>query len=103
MITDEISNNAFDILTESFSCKECGKIESNEIDLEIHEFLKHSSFGTQLEAEIDNCKVFVNHPEATSTLYICTLCSTQIENSDIMLLHFLEDHCHEIVSQFNTW
>jgi hypothetical protein len=107
MITEEeTSSIAYEVQTEPLNCKECGAIELNEMDLEIHEFLKHSSFGNQLEAEVSNCKMFVekkNHPEIIQTFYVCSICTSQINNSDIMLLHFLEDHCIEMIDHVNGW
>lgn len=94
--------NAFEVISEAQTCKQCGNIESSEIDLEIHEFLKHSCFGIQLEAEIDNCKVIVNHSERTSMIYLCSICSTQKENSDILLFHFLDEHQLDIISNLNN-
>jgi Zinc-finger of C2H2 type len=83
----------------------CERTEASEIDLEIHEFLKHSSFGVELENAIENSKeVFFNflENEATNTAYSCKICDTQLENGDILLLHILEDHCFEIIEHINT-
>lgn len=98
-------NNDYEMImmSDAFNCTKegCLRVESSEIDLEIHEFLNHTTFGIQLETEIDACKVFINENSVTNYLLLCSLCNTQVENSDILLLHFLEDHCNEIIKHIN--
>lgn len=78
-----------------YNCKYCGKIEASEIDLEIHEFLKHTSFGHQIEVEIEASY------EVNSSISQCSLCPSQFEDSDNLLYHFLEDHSTELMVQMN--
>lgn len=101
----ENDSNVYEIMmTEALTCtrKGCTKDESNEIDLEIHEFLKHTTFGIQLETEIEGCRVFINQNNETNSLLLCSLCNAQVENNDILLLHFLDDHCTDIIKHINT-
>lgn len=102
LVTEE-ENPTYEVLNEAVTCKECGNVETSDIDLEIHEFFKHTSFGIHLETELDNCRVIVNHlDDNKSSLYVCSVCNAQTENSDILLLHLLEDHCEDIISHINN-
>ncbi len=107
LVSDDFTSvNNFEALSSSecaYACKECERVETNEIDLEIHEFLKHTSFGVQLEEEIENCKIIVNLLEVLNSLYLCSICGKQAETSDSLMLHFLDEHCSEIVIHINNW
>lgn len=99
IVTEETPETFEMLVSDAISCKSCGRIETNDIELEIHEFLQHTSFGIQIENEIENCKTFMNE---TNLFLICSICNSQVENSDILLLHFLEDHCSEILTHINA-
>lgn len=84
----------------NYRCSKCNRIELTENDSEIHEFLRHSNFGVQLEIEIENSKVY---SESTDPIefYVCGFCTSHLESFDLLLLHLLNVHNPDVLFQIN--
>lgn len=88
------------LVADCFSCGSCNAVESSENELEIHQFLRHSSFGNQLENELEGSKSYVNE-EMTETFWVCLFCSAHLENSNLLLLHLLTNHFSDLFVHIN--
>lgn len=85
----------------NYHCSKCDKIESSENEAEVHEFLRHSSFGAHLEAEIENSKVYAESAEIDELFYVCKFCSLHLERFDLLLFHLLSTHTPDVLFQVN--
>ncbi|CAG9808382.1 unnamed protein product [Chironomus riparius] len=85
----------------NYHCPKCETIEPTENDSEIHEFLRHSTFGAQLEVEIENSKVYSESTDIEDTFYVCGFCTSHLESFDLLLLHLLNVHNPEVLFQIN--
>lgn len=85
----------------SYHCSKCNEIEINENDSEIHEFLKHSTFGTQIQIEIENSKFTDEATGSEDFFHICGFCNGRLSNFDQILLHLLDQHESEVIFQIN--
>ncbi|KAG5673881.1 hypothetical protein PVAND_003888 [Polypedilum vanderplanki] len=86
------------LVADCFSCGSCNAVESSENELEIHQFLRHSSFGIQLENECN--KTYVND-EMSEAFWVCSFCSAHLENSNLLLLHHLTNHFSDLFIHIN--
>jgi hypothetical protein len=103
---DIYEDEALEMIDEiSCSYNDCGNMAETEIDLEIHKFLKHSSFGMKLEGEIEKSKEVsfdFQEESAMNSSFRCKNCNTQFESGDILLSHILADHCIEMIEHINS-
>lgn len=81
------------------TCLKCDEVLNSNEALEIHEFLKHSIIGIQIESEVENSPGFVGTNNELKKK--CSSCPVEFEDRLAHIGHVIGKHSQEIIENIN--